>query len=445
MSSVKKHSPFAPLPWLGRIIATAILAGCGWSAVARAQAVDPAAPASGTRWAQLVGVDQYEGIGRLKYCSRDVRGLKARLLAAGFPESHIFLLDDKPDGGRQPPTKANIENDLDAMLRQTRPGDVVIVSFSGHGVCIGGKSYLCPREANLNRLDTLIPLDTFYSRLAASAAGVRMMVVDACRNDPSLGRGVAEPKRFEQFVRTQEHPPQGVIVLTSCAPGQQSLEVPEFKNGAFMHFVIEGMGGAVDMDGGNRDGLVSLLELYRYASLKTRRYAAETFEEMQTPALWGELIGDCDLCTVPAAYQPATPAPTVQRPRVSTPGRSAESVARLRSALLVLEAAVTWDAVEDDWRNLRDDWIASVKNAANSGAVAQLLWKFEQNIRWLAVSTEWTELRPDWVQRCRAATSPNEVASLMIELELNILWRAVSPQWKEYRASWLDFVHSAGK
>ena len=98
------------------------------------------------KWALVVGVDNYVDLGRLQYCGNDARTLRDCLAAAGFPRSQIYMLaGDGPSGG-QAPRKANIGTGLSAMLQRVRPGDMVLVAFSGHGVCIDGKSYFCPED-----------------------------------------------------------------------------------------------------------------------------------------------------------------------------------------------------------------------------------------------------------------------------------------------------------
>ena len=67
------------------------------------------------------------------------------------------------------------------------------------------------------------------------------------------------------------------------------------RYGVFMHFLSEGLAGLADRAAGNNDGRVSLLELYKYAGTKTKAYVAQTFSEVQTPMLKGEVSGDFEI------------------------------------------------------------------------------------------------------------------------------------------------------
>jgi hypothetical protein len=50
---------------------------------------------------------------------------------AGFDPSQMLVLMD--DGEHPAPTRKNIENGFERIVRYSQPGDVVFVSFSGHG------------------------------------------------------------------------------------------------------------------------------------------------------------------------------------------------------------------------------------------------------------------------------------------------------------------------
>lgn len=262
---------------------------------------------SSQKWALLIGVDDYAEAVDLKYCGQDVRGLRQRLLGAGFPENHIILLDDLAEDRRYLPFKSNIDTQLELLLgvlgpdgKQlvrpglAGPGDLVLVAFSGHGVHLDGASYVCPTDARLDRPESLVSVDRVFKLLEASPADMRLVLIDACRNDPRPGgvRSVGQDDPTRGFAGTLQRPPHGVIVLSSCDQTQVSIEDPDFGHGVFMNFVLEGLAGSADRDEGNRDGRVSLLELYRYAHTKTKAHVARTRNLLQTPELYGKFVGD---------------------------------------------------------------------------------------------------------------------------------------------------------
>jgi len=70
--------------------------------------------------------------GELSACHNDANNVKDYLIkACGFKESEMLILMD--DGKHTMPTKKNIEDAFTRMTQYSQPGDVVFVSFSGHG------------------------------------------------------------------------------------------------------------------------------------------------------------------------------------------------------------------------------------------------------------------------------------------------------------------------
>jgi len=120
------------------------------------------------------------------------------------------------------------------------------------------------------------------------------VLVDACRNDPREGgeRSLKPTEETKQFAAALERPPQGILLLTSCAPGQVSMEEEQFGHGVFMHYLLEGLDGKADVD---RNDRVSLVELYKYVNQETKVYVARRFNGFQTPALKGNIDDDFDI------------------------------------------------------------------------------------------------------------------------------------------------------
>ncbi len=252
-------------------------------------------PARGQKWALLIGVDDYTEIRKLKFAGADQRAFAEQLIAAGFPQDHVFLLHDKAAEKKYLPFRENIEKQLDLVLRLAGTDDSVIVGFSGHGVQLEGKSYFCPEDTRVDKLAaTLIPLDGVYERLRKCRAALRLLLVDACRNDvlPEGQRSIGLSRSLGEFDGTKEKPPEGILLVTSCGAGQISMEDKELGHGVFMHFLLEGLRGKA----ANDSGTVTLMGLYEYASVKTKTYVAKTFNNYQSPAFDGKMNGPWEIC-----------------------------------------------------------------------------------------------------------------------------------------------------
>ena len=92
------------------------------------------------------------------------------------------------------------------------------------------------------------------------------------------------------------------MLLSSCKPGQISMEDKEFGHGVFMHFVLEGLAGKADANG---DQIVSLQELYKFAEQETKIYVAHKYSDVQTPRLFGEMSSEC-LNSTSAGWSPGS-------------------------------------------------------------------------------------------------------------------------------------------
>ena len=156
-------------------------------------------PEEGRRYALVVGVQNYEGtaLGGLRYCNNDAAGLADALDKLGY---HVTLMT-RPEWKNKErddlqPTADNIRDNLKAVLRNRKPADTVLLAFAGHGEQLkkDGKMYFCPEKCDLDKLETLVGLDEVYSLLKDNPARAKMLIVDACRNDPLAGRAAGSEK-----------------------------------------------------------------------------------------------------------------------------------------------------------------------------------------------------------------------------------------------------------
>jgi uncharacterized protein (TIGR03067 family) len=218
--------------------------------------------AQGKKLAFLVGVQHYAHpkLDRLKYTEKDVTGLADILREAGYD---VTLLSDTAGNGNPSlmPTKANIEKRLKEVLdRSNDRKDMVVLAFAGHGLQFEGQkdAYFCPRDAKpfVEDIATLVSMAKVFGDLERCFAGAKILMVDACRNDPKLGRGIHSDN--------VPRPSRGVAALFSCSAGEVAFEHPSLEHGVFFHFVIEGLRG----EARRLDGQVTFQSLAEYVSEK---------------------------------------------------------------------------------------------------------------------------------------------------------------------------------
>ena len=200
-------------------------------------------------------------------------------------------------------TPANIRRELKLLLSELRDDDTLLVAFSGHGVQFKGDDsvYYCPMDARLSDRKSLVSLSEVYAQLDSSCkAKDKILLVDACRNDPrsALSKAATEIE-LEPVGRPQNVKlPGSLTALFSCSAGQQSYEHPELEHGVFFNFVIQGLRGAADVD---EDAAVTLSELESYATRNTQSFVRTELGRQQIPERRGVSRGVVSLGRVSSA------------------------------------------------------------------------------------------------------------------------------------------------
>lgn len=274
------------------------LRAAAFSVFAVALAAQMSTAFAGESYAFLVSVKEYDEkeLRPLEYTRNDILEFHQTLRSSGIREEHIVLMHDDVrslENRKYLPEAAKIRQQLKLLLEGLDDGDSVIVAFAGHGVQFKGDSqnYFCPADAKLADRRTLISIQEIYGELKASRATRKLLLVDACRNDPqsniSRARSTVD---LESVTRPQrEKLPDGIVALFSCSPGQQSYEHQPLQHGVFFHHVLKGWNGDADND---RDGQVTFDEVASYTKRETTTYARRQLDVVQTPHLLSDFSGD---------------------------------------------------------------------------------------------------------------------------------------------------------
>jgi uncharacterized caspase-like protein len=261
------------------------------------------------RWAVVLGVGNYESaaIPRLRYTVSDAEAVHQTLIGpAGFKKDNVLLLTDRSE---RKPTLRNIKWALGTFLgRSAKKDDTVVIFFAGHGAPEvdtrglerdGLAKYLIPSDADPEDLySTALPMDelqTIFGRIEAERV---VAFLDACYSGAAGGRtfaskttraGSVDDLFLERLTRSK-----GRAIITASRPAEVSIELPELGHGIFSYFLVNGLKGAADL---NRDGIVSLQELYEYVeqqvTTKSRAVGGN-----QHPVMKGELEGVLPLVKV---------------------------------------------------------------------------------------------------------------------------------------------------
>lgn len=269
---------------------------------------------AGKRYALVVGVDKYRSgqpLPPLAYTENDVDGLAKVLKAGGYDVTLMTRTVGRGEGTEElAPLSTYIRDQLAQILDNPflGPEDIVVVAFAGHGVQYefeesGRKTprfYFCPADADVKTLNTanevtarhnLLDLGEVYSALEKCKAGGKLLLVDACRNDPTkpdVVRSLAS-----NTLPPLPPPPGGTVAFFSCSAHQKAFEDPELGggHGVFFHHVIEALGGAADSSTPTKtaDGAITLSELAEHVSASTYDHVRRKYRAKQAPELKGDL------------------------------------------------------------------------------------------------------------------------------------------------------------
>lgn len=319
-----RHSYMRTVVVLGSKLFFMACLSCGWGYSQPSNQASEEKTKDGTRqpdpkktagrsshFALLVACQEYDEkeLKPLQFTRNDILEFHRALLEAGFNKDDVVLMHDKQEADRLPEAK-KIRKQLKLLLAGLRPDDTLVVALAGHGVQFKGekRNYFCPRDAELKDRNTLLALDEVYQEMEGCQAQRKLLLVDACRNDPQnkLGRGRATVD-LESVTRPQiDTVPEGIVALYSCSAGQESYEHPDLKHGIFFYHVLQGWQGDADM---NKDGQLTLGELTEYVQEGTKKYARLKLQAIQVPQQKNDFSGVWILRDLARTKTPDLPVP----------------------------------------------------------------------------------------------------------------------------------------
>lgn len=242
-----------------------------------------ALPAQAVRFSLVVGENAGPAaLPALKWAQRDAERVHEVWLDLGDVTStraHLLL---EPDLRAFDLALAAIAGQvLEAKTRGER--SELLFYFSGHG-----------DEEALFLGETRVELAHLRARLKEVGADTVIAVSDACRTAPvraGRARGASLGPAFDVTLVEDERP-RGFVWIASARAGEVAYESDDLRGGFFTHHAVAGLRGAADKD---KDGNVSLQELYRYARDGTLVSSFSSPAEAQHPNLEVALEGEGEI------------------------------------------------------------------------------------------------------------------------------------------------------
>ena len=180
---------------------------------------------SAPKFALVIGNANYEGVLKLRNANNDAHLLAQRLQGAGYTTE---LIDN---ANRQTMYEA-----IGRLADHLNQGGVGVFYYAGHGAEIKERNYLIPVNVSLKVLGAIpqesVPVDDLLKRLRESHAHLSIVLLDACRNDPS---SLVFEQRYRGIPSTgfmAEKPANGMVIAYATQPGERALD-GEGRDGPF--------------------------------------------------------------------------------------------------------------------------------------------------------------------------------------------------------------------
>ena len=279
------------------VVGLAVLAVAGGSAWAQDKAWRPVEVLQ--KRALLIGNADYAHTTALKNTLADVRALQGALRELGFDS--VTRLENLTMSGM-----LQAVEDFAAALGQ---GDLAFFYYSGHGLQADGRNFLLPvdfsrtQSAAMMRAKAL-EADVVRETMEGTGARLRVLVLDACRDNPFQGS-----KSGASGLAAMNARAEGDLIAYATAAGRTASDNPEGDLGLYMTHLLPEL----------RRPTVELEEAFE----RTQAAVWEASGKRQFPAVYDNMAGKFYLRGTPTGPLPqaaqAVPVTPPLPPAVRTP------------------------------------------------------------------------------------------------------------------------------
>jgi WD40 repeat protein len=207
-----------------------------------------------------VGVSDHELDEKdLVYAASDARSLVEKFEAqhgSVYGDVQVKLYEDKRV------TPDSVRDGLNWLAQSSTERDVVVLFFSGHGMRgRKGLYYFTHHGDEENLQNTCVNWSDVAKSLAATKASQILFLSDCCHAGAFSKDHFLNQADLAKAIDSVEN----VAILASCTGEEGSLELDEFKHGAFTQALLEALDGAGDLDG---DGNSTWREILDYVLVR---------------------------------------------------------------------------------------------------------------------------------------------------------------------------------
>ncbi|MCJ2025147.1 caspase domain-containing protein [Methylobacterium sp. J-067] len=231
------------------------------------------------RVALVIGNSNYINTARLTNPANDSADIAAELRSLGFEV--IYGADA---------TKASMDQSIEQFARLSKDAEAALFFYAGHGMQFEGRNYIMPVDAQLEDEVSLryqmIAIDDVRAAIER-ASGVKILILDACRNNPLA----------ERLIRS-------ISVGSRDVAAVRGFTRPEQMRGMVVAYATQANDTAQDGGGRNSPFTTALLDELKVPGLEIgvlfRRVASKVYtatKGRQVPELSISLLSDYALNT----------------------------------------------------------------------------------------------------------------------------------------------------
>jgi EAL domain-containing protein (putative c-di-GMP-specific phosphodiesterase class I) len=232
-----------------------------------------------TKTALLIGVSKYQpGLNALPGSIRDVEALKYVLKDPTIGDFHEVKILLNPD-------LESMQSEIETLFTEADRDDLVLLYFSGHGIKDdAGRLYFTTSGTRINHKNqpvkaTMVPASFVHDMMNNCRAKRQGIILDCCFSgafDPNLAA-----KDDNSIDLKGQLGAEGRVVMASSSHLQLSFGRKENSElSIYTNYLVDGLKtGEADLD---EDGVISVRDLHRYVSSKTREHSPSTAPKLIT-------------------------------------------------------------------------------------------------------------------------------------------------------------------
>lgn len=213
-----------------RRVSTILLAALIAAPLAYSQSTRAMVPVTVQRKIALVIGNEKYPAAPLRNAVNDAEAVGALLRSTGFQTVSVY----------QNLKQRDFDRALDQFSTSLRTGDLAFFFYSGHGLQVNHENYLLPTDFEAMQESDVkyraVSASMVRDRLESSGARLRVMILDACRDNPFRStRGGAAG--LSQLIPQAE----GTIIAFATGDGKTADDNPSGKNGLFTAHLVRAL------------------------------------------------------------------------------------------------------------------------------------------------------------------------------------------------------------